>query len=1361
MKNKKVYLMSLFAFFIFLLMVTITNNAQASAQSQTITPLTTTSVPNLQANAAKKMNNFSMTTMPAANRIVRATDNPYDSPDHDLDLVEDGNGGYEADVYTAKGLFEAVWDPASPTWDFNRNNPDNWKDLFSKGILGEDANLHLGGSYKANVYLPISNIHKIVLMNNIDLSKIDDLTAKNYRMNYQLPANNIGRGNEINSKTSYKYVAIRHDNLLIDGKNQYIVMGFNNFALIGHNWAAKEDKTVTYPDGTSGLQPYKEDWTIENLDIYGTTYWGFISCNTGIAKNRVAIKMKEPIKQPGDVGYNSDKNDPTSDYNRANNLDDYKKGLAGGYSWITYDNVHYVGSQFSWTGGGTSGVTILGDTSGKSVRSFRAPDSDFIWLSESNNLPIDSNNNAAVPHGGNDQQNFEVDQVEFGKDCNYTGTTYNGNTLELTGSAVFRDGAKVDLYPHGTDTAEHHDGGMAYGISMPSGKPTINMYGSAQLNIHCNGLDPNEVPSSDDGHIFDAILPCGGIYMGSTNSELQFHKSPDSNDSPTINIDSEGKIFHNYPLIKMMGGIANLSHGTFHVKANKLGDYTNSTNATDGGLMSVGSGMKINVKTGGDFSISIGDKDNNPKSIIHLLYASDKMDVSIMNPKNVTLDLRKHQGANNALVYINSGDANASGADINAYDTRISAFGDNKQQTTLGNPGVASSDPNYGKVVSLGMGETVSSSNPAGTTTPLPVRVQRLVLPFSRGAITANLYLNGSKIIQAPDNPPNDLELKTLKAAMEDMQGKEFSYIRLSDLPGPSLTETSNSVYPIANRTISGTVGGKAWQVADNEDPSDPIFKPDPPLVQVQVVRKDGSIIDLGTKTNKESAKQKATTDPNDIAVYPVTPNLLIDNEGNLDVSNTDNLGKPVIDSQDNPKYLQDNEIKWTPQGQGQYTFKYDLDTLVDQYNQNLKAGQLPLHLKSSDQIKTSAVTNYQSSPITTTKVVNLVMTADKAPDYLLGDTIHVPIHYHDGDVDAKTITITGKIDGQPIPDATIDNIKHDTDTSYDWTIDKQTQTAGEHSLVFSGIDDQTNKIEKDIIWNYKVLNLPAYQGVKKVSGVNGDNILGGMQHVTTTFTPKANAPVHHIKISHDNSQDIGAIEKYSGSTIVAAYKDANGKVVKSKPIEFTLDKEYAPTDFGFSGNDFLAGTIFIVNNKVEITAGKNNPVKIGNNIITSIAADQTHKDLGQSNDLSYNMIGIIKLDVPGQIDYGSHHLPKQGKLTIKKLTNNLKITNDTTKEHAVKLTASVSAPDSNNAIARFLRYQDGSGNEHLLDNNYLIYQNSNLSADAHGVNISQQWFDKNKQVQGPILDLDLPQTPTIMRKPYNADITWSLVFGP
>ncbi|MBA1393327.1 hypothetical protein EQ500_05530, partial [Lactobacillus sp. XV13L] len=335
--------------------------------------------------------------------------------------------------------------------------------------------------------------------------------------------------------------------------------------------------------------------------------------------------------------------------------------------------------------------------------------------------------------GGGNQQNLQTNNITFDSTCTYTGYTYNGNALELSGNATFESGSKVYLYPHG-DAPENSRDGMSWGLLLTGNNPQIDLKGSAELHVYCDGKTlVNSVKANNDPNIVGLTTdpvktphPCGAIDMTSAGGALKFEGDVDTQGNhlyPTLSIDSDGEIINDGSLVRFTSGSADLSQGSFSIQADNLDKYNTNGGRAGGGLMNVGSGMNINVRTGGRFSIVVGDG-HDKDSPLNLLYASTTMKVNIVNPANVTLDLRKDPCDASALVYADGnrsniitvpsdivmgpysiprgtnvvlapsmpfGSGNDSNSDIEVYDTKMVAEGNNK--ATSGN-GVAIQGPN-------------------------------------------------------------------------------------------------------------------------------------------------------------------------------------------------------------------------------------------------------------------------------------------------------------------------------------------------------------------------------------------------------------------------------------------------------------------------------------------------------------------------------------------------------------------------------------------------------------------------------------------------------------------------------------------
>ncbi|RHW49217.1 hypothetical protein DS831_09195 [Bombilactobacillus bombi] len=1234
--------------------------------------------------------------LPPASTMVADDDNPYSNAKQDLMLYYNPQGGYTAVVYTPNGFLDAIYDPAAKGWGWDSNK---WKDNISRMSLGSGTSQSGGG--------PLSEIHKIILANDINM---DDIDASNNPYGITLPLGGSQGTGIVNGASNYRYVHVRHNKLDIDGNQHYINMMNLNIALCGTRNRSPEAKDVSY----------KEDWTLENTTIYSTTYWGYLSANTGLASNYEDPELKE-------------------------------SGLNGGYTWFTYKNMNFVGSQFAWTGQKTTGVSIEGNVNVNTCYSYIVPNDNHIWRAQ----------------GGGNQQNFEVDRVIFKSGCHYTGYSFNGVNMELTGKATFEDDSIVDLYPHGTGP-EHQAQGMSFGIYMPSSgnqNSVIEMNGDSKLNIHCDSTDYNPIPNGTVPNVPRAAVenhpqyqyPCGAIDMESSKAQLVFNKVKDK-PSPQINIDSHGQIFSNKALVYFSSGDAELANGTFNMKAYDLGNYDTSSGSNGGGLMNVGSGMIINVRTGGIFNLEVADNNHSANHPLNLLYAQGKIHVNIVNPTNVSLDLRKDPCDASALVYARgnstvttlSRDVSLGGkltiprgtnvvlpksilntaypdssSDIEVYDTKIRAEGNN--QAAKGNGQEIVGPTGQSEDVKLGMGTGVDG----------PIRVQRVELPFTQNLIDPLLFVDNTKVIQAR----NADGLKPLKLAMFKMLGKEFRYISLSDLPGPSLilNKDSNIVYPSKETSswkINGQSGGDEWADYDTNyahDSNYPEFQPTPPLVRVQVKRLNPNpdpknpqskylYIDLGTMANNQEAEQKANSNYTNPAIAeltnPITPNILNDNFGNLSLYAKDdkgnqipnpNLGQAIPKYQDStsatiaadfenkhPKYLDPKDVQWDGGswdpalgGLGSsmkfaHRVTFDLHKLIDNYNASHKQ---PLYLKATDQILTSTVTNFQSSPLSTIYVRNLSMATQAPKEFLLGEDIQVPISYYDGDENFNssiipTLTLTGKIDATTDVTGSIKPINLKKKTDYHWNIGKAV-AAGQHKIAFTAQDNSTpinhaydeNKTttseQGDVFnWQYNVLNLPAYAGQRQVQqyrpksnkditithddATNTDRIKDkmpmGRYLEKNTFTPKdQTAPISNFMFVRNNERDKGVntSKDYNlyrnNSTLVITEIGTNNKLeIKN----FNYNMKY--TADSYKNSAVVENGHFKKNIKFEITTN----LSISNvpnanlspiTLESDLNSQQQNVKLATIAPVAIGDVYLLQLIVPNIIDYGDKHVAFEG----------------------------------------------------------------------------------------------------------------------
>ena len=1490
MKKKRIIQFCLFALMLGLSVFIFANqtlaadkqntNNNTTVSENTINPIKATSVAFLQSgkNNTVVKNTSNMPIFPVSQKLVKSgvTDpylNAYTNYDdnhtplpiekQDLVMESDGSGGYTAYVYTAKGFIEAIFDPASympnisasdmsskaannmdildnAGWsmncdDLNTNTigRDNWKQKEKSGQLYSNI--------RRQSPLAVSKIHNIVFENNIDMDTVDGLTALNYHINVVNPKflsgsdQKTGLGNVSINKAGdnsaggygqYNWIYTRHNKLTINGNHYWLNNGYNNWAIIG-NGKGSENSSYSY----------KEDWTLENMDCYGSSYYGIVSCNTGVSANYLKAKN----------GVDPDTGKEISDDERQA----CKNGLNGGYTWITYKDITYTGSQFSWTDTDhVAGATMEGNVVANTVYTYKEPgiNSDYIWQTDSN---------------GN-QQLFEEDRVVFKKDCKFTGATYDGNGLELTGSAILESGAKVNLYPHGynseySSSPEHNNHYLGWGIYFNGSKPTLDLYGDSQLNIHCNNTEGNNLVDLDgqlkQGVTVDEetqagctphIKPTyasGALNMNSSGSKITYHETKDNDSgkmlSPEINIDNDGPVYGDHPLVNFGGGNAELSHGKFSIDAKNLNNqkdakgnlvhYENDRNTYTGGLMTVTGTAIINVKTGGDFSIASHNKagDDYKGHPVNLLYYSGGQ-INLMNPKNVSLDLRDHNDLASALVF------SSSSSKINAYDTRVQAYGDNNavSQSGQGSLGVGDNrnsqigttradqfmgtyndsyktdySYNNGQTISIGMKgkDGISGSKNGAVYKNDPIRLQTLTLPFSGYAIDFTQYLSapGNNVIQG-----HQTDLDLLKAAMVQMNGREFRYVRLSDLPGPTEDAVDKVGVPgassISQKDITGKVGGDYW--ANDDESDNPLFSPVPPLLRVQLKHKDSdSLIDLGTMPNSMAAQEKTNADPTDSSVTEVTPNP-IDSNRNVRTDDKGNymIGTKVTNDTSNPqpKYLDSSIVKWdngnwskdtsSSENDPQHSFSYNLQDVIKNYNENHTDKKISF--QPGDQVLTSVVTNYQETPVQNTRITNLYLQKGDEPKtpFLVGDQITMPFQYIDTIDNASPLHISGaiyKLDDKGNKTSVTSFEKDDIqiDKTSEWknsSLDLPTEATskpGKYVVEFKGADNLGNAGPDDpISWNYTVSNLPKYNGKKVLNDhTTGDttkpgNIVSNLHYTVKTIfeaVNTTNGTLSEVKFNHPDTIGDGIdnrdtnIEENSDYTLTASYDDKGQTINKPLNSGFEYGKKYySPGDFGIRNTDnFPAGVKFTITYKTRVNAEKKDGVQIG---ADQMYSTENGKDilLGTSNSIKYNSVGSIVLSVVNKpINYGTNPvavpLKKERVFFIPKTKDPIVwVTNNTPYSQPIILTAQVDGDTSglNNWLYYRKTKDNADGSDTLMTNKVTVFHDS-VGTNVPQ-NISSSWFNPKtgEQVTGPILKLGQNSSPTPGNQ-YNTKITWNL----
>lgn len=811
-------------------------------------------------------------------------------------------------------------------------------DTEQKNSDGTFANTRPGGAY-----VP-SKIHKIIIDHDLDFGVVADKTTledANTATYFNFRSRN-------NTGDAYKYVHTIHDHLVIDGQGHTINLGNCDIAL-------------QKPTSGMGSTPYQENWRFKNANLYSEEFYGVLSGNDGDA------------------------------WHMENN--------SGDYTHITYGpNINFVGAQITWSGGDCTQVDIDGKVTAKSVPFYAY--NGYIYRCQSGTL--------------GDQQILQAYRVRFLAGCDFTGYTVNANAIQTqNGSSahhsqvILEDGANVKVYPHATDgQPELSANNQGWGIAQTSSYSDLKLYGSAKLDVVCDTkpveayISPENSESSDSIKVDnlrytssgpndqasdhfsigrfnnEANYATGAWYMGS-KANINFYPNAEG-DSPEFNVKSIGTLNPKDSgdhLIHITDGTANLSNGKFSVDATKdLGDFT-------GSIMYIGGTSSINVSKGGDFSIAGGGSNR-----ITLLEAGNSFGVSINNPKNVSLDLRKNTqrvGRGNSDTFFNGKSTNSGKASnivttsagtnspgiIDARDISLQAEGDSTTSPTKGGAGKYPQS-GTGHLVALGMPAKDSEGRvgeyPDGelggaeisTYGTTPKKVQRVQLPFVQDLIYASNLSDGTNKIYLYSNQINKDAIHFAKV-MQEMGGREFDYVKFSGLNTSQLTR-----FPLGITPGFKEINGQVTTVKNNDSSTDDI-DPNPPKIRLVLtgvkdeVTKKTFNIDLGTMFNKKAGfwgyYDKSNNDT--ATEVEVTPDV-IKADGSLD---TDKAGTEISKSNPRPRYLDDGTDKKVGD-------KGDSDSVVTWHDKN----NFTINLSQAFKKYNAYAEDYNKNPANTEKLPKL-----------------------------------------------------------------------------------------------------------------------------------------------------------------------------------------------------------------------------------------------------------------------------------------------------------------------------------------------------------------------------------------------------
>ncbi|UQS82207.1 hypothetical protein MOO45_00490 [Bombilactobacillus folatiphilus] len=1246
---------------------------------------------------------------------------------------------------------------------------------FQYLIDSNGKNLQSTNTYTAYVSTPLAFLEAVYDLQNPDygnrVSHISKVVIKQDLDFYD--TSNIDGSFGFANGSTYSYNYARHFKFTIDGQGHTINFSSHCIAL----------------SSPGGL--YKEDWSFKNLHTYGTTYWGPVAGNNGVADNAEAA--------------DNGTGDATIETN-------------GGFTRLTYDNFSYLGSQVHNSGSGSANTEIIikNRVDMSSVDRYKYKGIEY---------QCDDNG---------DQQIFEASKIIFDQNSVFTGYTYDGigialnnagiNDVHKSNSIKLEDGAKVYLFPHGDGSAENagNSKGMPYAITSLGDKSKMDLYGDAELNIISNDAPAKGQYYNGTNKLRHNLELAGGLYV-SGQFDLNYHK--DNTGSPTIRVQSNdqstmdyvhpennvmdqngnlnipatnntatgdknvnyqaygddydfstddygkyvsclstsnggtgtdgsttttGATLNSNPLIYLGNSSSNQStatidNGTFDVQANNLHDFgTGSPNSTwtpsNGYIMYIGGGMNVYVKKDGIFRLrNTGDKQIN--NGMNLLQAAKGLQFNISNPKEVDFDLGTNNNPQSNLVYIEGGDKNNPGGYINVDNSTVSANGD--ASTVSGPNGSIGSDNS----------KNVQLSN---------IPIQKMQIPFSYWSTPNNLVTDGTAAMYAKKEPR-----KELTTGLNAMNSKEFHTLQFGKVDSPVIDNQTTAIVPHKNKDIHLT-----GTVTHYDD--DTSFDPDPPMIRLTLKRGDKSY-DLGSTTNPSQAYGTQKTTAKEL---PVTPDVLGvgDNQQQNGLLATGGDGN-VVESA--PQYLSPDkkEVQITPQNDTDkkyptYTYDINLQKVLDDLPKDNPIGDL----SSKDKLAVSAVANFQQTPEQPIDIVNLVLKTDKkVTQYLTGDDVKIPISYFDGNPSAQELTLNGTVKdaGQDktltSPKLAMQHNSDQSDSHTDWSISDITNSTDTddttHKISFSGQDDLTpsNRYpllgNPDLTYEYQVLPYPKYIGTKNFqsSAQQAATIGAGPQTLVTKFTP-----VGHHNMSQVQLQ-LGAI------TDGGQLNDPNIKITASYPNPDTMstDKTLSKTitlitnddnlydlsgkNFAFPDDKIPADTTFKIQQSVDVKGLSNQDYfQTDSDVLSAVLPDGTTKQLAATPAVKYLITEPdLQLKVPKALNFSKRPNDKKSLLYPDAVDQYVQLLNNADYDmNDINVYAQYQGDPK---IASRLYYQVNAADQVNLNNPALIFQGALAKKSSKNLNTHPTSSDPN----GLFLDLKDDGLP---EGKYDGTITWSAV---
>ncbi|AXX64992.1 hypothetical protein DS830_05685 [Bombilactobacillus bombi] len=945
----------------------------------------------------------------------------------------------------------------------------------------------------------------------------------------------------------------------------------------------------------------------------------------------------------------------------------------------TYRNINYYGAQFAYGGNSSNTVIyIAGTTNAYSLHDYNAPDGKN-YICQTNAI------------GGGDQQNIQAKDIVFKKNCIYNGYTYSGNTIQLSGDAILEEGATVNLFPHTEDHVLPEAppaSGMSAGLSLSDGSAKVKMGKDSKLNVISDGLPlsakrtiSTKDPAAGYDYEYDVPqMPAGttddskasytnaaiGLYMNGTDKDSGIYFEKDSN--AVINVNSTIPLKNNVNLITVRGGTANIGEGALLVEAENLNVPTANYN-----LLAIGAGANVYIGKDGIFDLSAPHAQGNVNMVNTLGAGTFK--INVYQPKL----LRIVTPEENKKAYL----VNGTGV-VEMHGVKAQAIGHTW--------------------ASQGLGDATVNLK----TTPF----EYLNLPFRGTNLITGLDTSVNNQMGVESNQSSLGRLsKTIQSMIQPGTGlqrniREFDSITVTAIDaGPQMQDQTPTLHGDPSitpdqRFIKGTITDREQNkpIVNTDSQNSNYNNPDARL-HVVLNHKDGTTVDLGTKTDEERdiVDPLATALSPNPSKFPIAPDDY--DWGNQEFPALSAKGKALYKDKNDVdakgwQYL-DNTVKglvtWDTDNKN---YQIDIDKVLEQYNTKNPNNKIE-YLTGTDTITVTSEYAFQASQVSTIKVatLNLRIDSDKVKKqrsyYLLGEDLQIPLQYQENASKADpTLTVNSWYFADPnnLPDK-LDSKKPTASTTYsvqqkvtswtdldDWKIPaaKATNIVGNHTIKLYGADDANGQSPSfdidangqfplkaldfdEYTYNYNVLNVPGYTGERtfkkpdlhyrndrsKDTPIDWNEPLPmGIYYEHNVFTPKSDtAPISNFEFTR-NGDDKVAIK---GSTLVIVDLDNPTNTVSLSNFEY--GKNYNTSDRRLSklvdgkSNHFKKNIQFKIYTKVQITDVPD--ITLGT---ITLSTENDNKninlstvDLGSIAAQTKGSIQFLQLTVPKTIDYGSH----------------------------------------------------------------------------------------------------------------------------